>query len=69
MGKIIGVFWNFISENYLGILMVGIVLCFLLYLMIGKASGLFWSIVLEGILSVSILVILSFVWLYLAIGF
>lgn len=69
MGKIIGVFWNFISENYLGFLMVGIVLCSLLYLMIGKASGLFWSFVLEGVLSVSILVILSFVWMYLAIGF
>ena len=49
--------------------MVGVVLYFLLYLMIGKASGLFWSFVLEGILSVSILVILSFVWVYLAIGF
>jgi hypothetical protein len=60
---------DFISENYLGILMGGVVLYFLLYLMIGKASGLFWSFVLEGILSVSILVILSFVWVYLAIGF
>lgn len=69
MGKIVGVFLNFISENYLGILMVGVVLYFLLYLMIGKASRLFWSFVLEGILSVSILVILSFVWVYLAIGF
>lgn len=69
MGEVIGVFWNFISENYLGILMVGVVLYFLLYLMIGKVSGLFWSFVLEGILSVSILVILSFVWVYLAIGF
>ena len=69
MSRMIEVFWNFISENYLGILMVGVVLYFLLYLMIGKASGLFWSFVLEGILSVSIIVILSFVWLYLAIGF
>jgi hypothetical protein len=69
MGKIVGFFLDFISENYLGILMVGVVLYFLLYLMIGKASGLFWSFVLEGILSVSILVILSFVWVYLAIGF
>lgn len=41
MGKIVGVFLDFISENYLGILMVGVVLYFLLYLMIGKASGLF----------------------------
>ena len=69
MGKIVGFFLDFISENYLGILMVGVVLYFLLYLMICKASGLFWSFVLEGILSVSILVILSFVWVYLAIGF
>ena len=69
MGRMVGIFWDFISENYLGILMVGVVLYFLLYLMIGKASGLFWSYVLEGVLSVSILVILSFVWVYLAIGF
>ena len=69
MGRMVGIFWDFISENYLGILMVGVILYFLLYLMIGKASGLFWSYVLEGVLSVSILVILSFVWLYLAIGF
>lgn len=69
MGKIVGFFLDFISKNYLGILMAGVVLYFLLYLMIGKASGLFWSFVLEGILSVSILVILSFVWVYLAIGF
>lgn len=69
MGEAVGVFWKFISENYLGILMVGVVLYSLLYLMIGKASGLFWSFVLEGILSVSIIVILSFVWVYLAIGF
>ena len=69
MGRMVGIFLDFVSENYLGFLMVGIVLCSLLYLMIGKASGLFWSYVLEGVLSVSILVILSFVWLYLAIGF
>lgn len=69
MGRMVGIFWDFISENYLGILMVGVILYFLLYLMIGKASGLFWNYVLEGILSVSILVILSFVWVYLAIGF
>lgn len=69
MGRMVGIFLDFVSENYLGFLMVGIVLCSLLYLMIGKASGLFWSFVLEGILSVSILVILSFVWVYLAIGF
>lgn len=69
MGEAVRVFWKFISENYLGILMVGVVLYFLLYLMIGKASGLFWSFVLEGILSVSIIMILSFVWVYLAIGF
>lgn len=69
MGRMVGIFLDFISENYLGILMVGVVLYFLLYLMIGKASGLFWSFVLEGILSVSIIVILSFVWVYLAIGF
>ena len=50
MGEAVRVFWKFISENYLGILMVGVVLYFLLYLMIGKASGLFWSFVLEGIL-------------------
>lgn len=69
MGRMAGIFWDFISENYLEFLVVGVVLYFLLYLMIGKASGLFWSFVLEGILSVSILVILSFVWVYLAIGF
>jgi hypothetical protein len=72
MGRMVGIFLDFVSENYLGFLMVGIVLCSLLYLMIGmigKASGLFWSFVLEGVLSVSILVILSFVWVYLAIGF
>ena len=69
MGEAVRVFWKFISENYSGGLMVGVVLYFLLYLMIGKASGLFWSFVLEGILSVSIIVILSFVWVYLAIGF
>lgn len=69
MGKMVGIFLDFISENYLGILTVGVVLYFLLYLMIGKASGLFWSIVLEGVLSVLIITILSFVWLYLAIGF
>ena len=69
MGEAVRVFWKFISENYLGILMVGVVLYFLLYLMIGKAGGLFWSFVLEGILSVSIIMILSFVWVYLAIGF
>ena len=69
MGRMVGIFLDFVSENYLGFLMVGIVLCSLLYLMIGKASGLFWSFVLEGILSVSTLVILSFVWVYLAIGF
>lgn len=69
MDRMVGIFLDFISENYLGILMVGVVLYFLLYLMVGKASGLFWSFVLEGILSVSIIVILSFVWVYLAIGF
>lgn len=69
MGRMVGIFLDFISENCLGILMVGVVLYFLLYLIIGKTSGLFWSFVLEGILSVSILVILSFVWVYLAIGF
>lgn len=69
MGEVIGVFWNFISENFLECLMVGVVIYFLLYLVIGNKSGLFWSFVLEGILSVSILVILSFVWVYLAIGF
>lgn len=72
MGRMVGIFLDFVSENYLGFLMVGIVLCSLLYLMIGmigKASRLFWSFVLEGVLSVSILVILSFVWVYLAIGF
>lgn len=69
MGRMVGIFLDFVSENYLGFLMVGIVLCSLLYLMIGKASGLFWSFVLEGVLSVSILVILSFVWVYLAISF
>ena len=65
----VGIFLDFISKNYLEILIVGGVLCFLLYLMIGKASGLFWSFVLEGVLSVLIIAVLSFVWLYLAIGF
>lgn len=69
MGRMIEVFWNFISENYLPLLMIGILLIILLYLVIGNKSKLFWSFVLEGILSVSILVILSFVWVYLAIGF
>lgn len=69
MSRMVGIFWDFISENYLGFLIVGVVLYFLLYLVIGNKNGLFWSFVLEGILSVSILVILSFVWVYLAIGF
>lgn len=69
MGEAVRVFWKFISENYLEFLVVGVLLYFLLYLVIGNKGGLFWSFVLEGILSVSILVILSFVWVYLAIGF
>lgn len=69
MDRMVGIFLDFISKNYLEILIVGGVLYFLLYLMIGKASGLFWSFVLEGVLSVLIITILSFVWLYLAIGF
>lgn len=69
MGRMAGIFWDFISENYLEFLVVGVLLYFLLYLVIGNKGGLFWSYVLEGVLSVSILVILSFVWLYLAIGF
>ena len=69
MGRMIGIFLDFISENFLEFLMVGVFIYFLLYLVIGNKSGLFWGFVLEGILSVSILVILSFVWVYLAIGF
>ena len=69
MSRMIGIFLNFISENFLEFLMVGVFIYFLLYLVIGNKSGLFWSFVLEGVLSVSILVILSFVWVYLAIGF
>ena len=69
MSRMIEVFWNFISENYLPLLMIGIFLIILLYMEIGDGSGPFWSYVLEGVLSVSILVILSFVWVYLAIGF
>ncbi len=69
MSRMVEVFWNFISENYLPLLMIGILLIILLYMEIGDGSGPFWSFVLEGILSVSILVILSFVWVYLAIGF
>lgn len=69
MGRMVGVFLDFISEKYLEFIVVGVLLYFLLYLVIGNEGGLFWSFVLEGILSVSILVILSFVWAYLAIGF
>lgn len=69
MSRMIGIFLNFISENYLTFLMIGILLIILLYVGIGNKNGLFWSFVLEGVLSVSILVILSFVWVYLAIGF
>lgn len=69
MGRMVGIFLDFISENFLEFLMVGVFIYFLMYLVIGNKNGLFWSFVLEGILSVSILVILSFVWLYLAIGF
>lgn len=57
MGRMVGIFWDIISENYLE------------FLVVGNEGGLFWSFVLEGILSVSIIVILSFVWVYLAIGF
>ena len=69
MGRIVGIFLEFIFGNFLEFLMVGVFIYFLLYLVIGNKNGLFWSFVLEGILSVSILVILSFVWVYLAIGF
>lgn len=69
MSRMVGIFLDFISENYLPLLMIGILLIILLYMEVGDGSGPFWSFVLEGILSVSILVILSFVWVYLAIGF
>ena len=69
MDRMVGIFLDFISKNYLDILIVGGVLYFLLYLMIGKASGLFWSFVLEGILSILIILVISFVLVYLAIGF
>lgn len=69
MGRMVGIFLDFISENYLEFLVVGIFIYFLLYLVVGNKGGLFWGFVLEGILSVSILVVLSFVWVYLAIGF
>jgi hypothetical protein len=69
MGRLVGIFLDFISENYLEFIVIGIFIYFLLYLVVGNEGGLFWSFVLEGILSVSILVVLSFVWVYLAIGF
>lgn len=67
--KIIEVFWNFISENFLEFLMVGVFLFFLMYLVIGKASGLFWQFVLEGVLTILIGAFLLFVMVYLLIGF
>ena len=65
----IRIFLNFISENYLTFLMIGILLIILLYVGIGDGSGLFWSFVFEAILSFLVIMILSFIWVYLAIGF
>ncbi len=69
MSRMIGIFLNFISENYLTFLMIGILLIILLYVGIGDGSGLFWSFVFEAILSFLIILIVSFVLVYLAIGF
>lgn len=69
MSRMIEIFWNFISENYLPFLMIGILLIILLYVGIGDGSGLFWSFVFEAILSFLVIMILSFIWVYLAIGF
>ena len=67
--KMIEVFWNFISENYLGFLIIGVFLFFLMYVAIGNASGLFWKFLLEGILTILIGAFLLFVMVYLLIGF
>ena len=67
--KMIEIFWNFISENYLGFLIIGVFLFFLMYVAIGKASGLFWKFVLEGVLTILIGAFLLFVFMYLLIGF
>lgn len=67
--KVIEVFWNFISENYLGFLIIGVFLFFLMYVAIGKASGLFWKFVLEGVLTILIMGFISFIFVYLFTGF
>lgn len=69
MSRMIEVFWNFISESYLPLLMIGILLIILLYVGIGDGSGLFWSFVFEAILSFLIILIVSFFLVYVAIGF
>lgn len=47
MGRMAGIFWNFISENYLEFLVVGVLLYFLLYLVIGNKGGLFGAMFLK----------------------